>query len=100
MEDVTVPQFYITNSKLTDAELQRLQDALAIHPAQWCIYTSPYDAELARRLADDVLCVRNPLDTLVFAHRLAKDGIVSLVIGDAAFLDAVYADDQRVPINV
>lgn len=88
-----VPIYYVANAALSEPEMAFVLSALKITPVLACIITNPVDCDFALQLSAEVM----KADTLVAAHKLAKEvnrntGRPLIILGEANFLDAYYAD--------
>jgi hypothetical protein len=88
-----VPIYYVANAALSEPEMAFVLSALQITPVLACVIVDPKDCDFALQLSGEVMKV----DSLDKAHLLAKDvnmktGRPLIILGEANFLDAYYAD--------
>jgi uncharacterized protein YeeX (DUF496 family) len=103
MEDFEprVPSYYVANCDLKDAKLDYLLQLLKMTPVAAVIVSNPKDIELARKVDDFIVRVDDIKAAHVFAQGFAKDSERPvLVLGDAEFLDGVFADGTREAVKL
>jgi hypothetical protein len=96
MDDVEVPSLYVVSRKLPSDEAYPVIHALSLTPVQAVVISDVHDASLALELCPSLLRAGSDEDALVVAAAMAKDmSRPVLVVGEANFLDAIYASGRR-----
>ena len=96
MDEVEVPNIYVVNRRLPIEEAYPVIRALSITPVQCAVISDVLDAALALSLSPSIAMADTDKDALALAGLLAEDANRPvLVVGEANFLDAIYATGRR-----
>lgn len=93
--EVEAPVYYILSRKLTEEQMERAHKAFQFTPISHCIITNPYDAQMALQFAPFI--VKTTPENAEESAKTSREPPV--IIGDAEFLDACYADGRREPVT-
>jgi hypothetical protein len=96
MEEVVVPIYYVVSRKLPSEEAFMVIHALSITPCRCAIISDVLDCKLALVMSANILMAATDKDALGLAALMSEEMRAPvLVVGEADFLDAIYADGRR-----
>lgn len=96
MKELPIPVYYVVSRNVSPETVGDIMHCLAITPVACSIITNVLDAQLALSLCDTLLMANSFETATLIASRIHDDtGMPSVVVGEADFIDAVYADGTR-----
>lgn len=94
--EIQVPSVYVVNRELPAEQASVVMNALSITPVHCAVIFDRLDAELAFALSPSVIRRDSEEEAMHLAMSLAKEfNRPVLVVGEADFLDGLYADGHR-----
>lgn len=94
------PAYYVVSRDLPEEHADAVVRVLSITPVCCAIVSSWLDVPLAAKLSSCTFKAPNDDDAAGYAEQIwNEEHQPCIVVGSAAFLDAVYADGRREPVS-